>query len=134
MSLDIARREREGIAIFDLHGRLVAGAETGILRDAIREGADGGTTKAILNLEGVDFIDSTGLGALVICFTTLRKAGGSLKLLNLSRKNIELLVLTKLTTVFEVFNDEQDAINSFFPDRERKKFDILAFVQQNRGD
>ncbi|MEZ5353085.1 MAG: STAS domain-containing protein [Bryobacteraceae bacterium] len=134
MSLEISRRDREGVAIFDLEGRLVAGAETGILRDKIREASEEGITNAILNLEAVGFIDSTGLGALVICFTTLRKAGGALKLLNLSRKNVELLVLTKLTTVFEVFNDEQDAVNSFFPDREKKKFDILSFVQQNRRD
>lgn len=86
----------------------------------------------ILNLAGVDYIDSTGLGSLVICFSTMRKAGGSVKLLNLSRRNIELLVLTKLETVFEVFADEQDAVNSFFPDREVKKFDILAFVQSHK--
>ncbi|MEZ5399148.1 MAG: STAS domain-containing protein [Bryobacteraceae bacterium] len=134
MSLEIARRDTEGVAIFDLQGRLVAGVETGVLRDRIKEASDAGAVNAILNLEGVDFIDSTGLGALVICFTTLRKAGGALKLLNLSRKNVELLVLTKLTTVFEVFNDEQDAVNSFFPGREKKKFDILAFVQQNRKE
>ena len=92
-----------------------------------------GPVNIILDLAGVDYIDSTGLGGLVICFTTARKAGGSIKLLNLSRRNIELLVLTKLETVFEVFVDEQDAVNSFFPDRELKKFDILAFVQsQNK--
>ena len=82
----------------------------------------------------MDYIDSTGLGALVICFTTLRKAGGELKLLNLSRRNIELLVLTKLTTVFEIFSDEQDAVNSFFPDREIRRFDILEFVQKGKKD
>ena len=67
---------------------------------------------------------------MVICFTSVHKVGGALKLLNLSRRNIELLVLTKLTTVFELFGDEQDAVNSFFPDREIRKFDILSFVQQ----
>ena len=84
----------------------------------------------MLDLAGVDFIDSTGLGALVIGFTTMRKGGGMLKLLNLNRRNIELLILTKLTAVFELFTDEQDAINSFFPDREVKKFDILNFVRK----
>ena len=63
-------------------------------------------------------------------FTTLRKAGGQLKLVNLNRRNIELLVLTKLTAVFEIFTDEQDAVNSFFPGREVKKFDILNFVRR----
>jgi anti-sigma B factor antagonist len=66
----------------------------------------------------------------VISYTSLKKAGGALKLLKLSRRNIELLVLTKLTTVFEIFDDEQDAVNSFFPNRQIRKFDILSFVKQ----
>ncbi len=77
----------------------------------------------------VDYIDSTGLGTLVICFTSLQKAKGNLRLCNLNRRNLELLVLTKLSTVFELYNDEQDAVNSFFPNREIKHFDILSFVQ-----
>ena len=85
----------------------------------------------VLNLAGVDYIDSTGLGALVMCATTVRKAGGNVKLVNLNRRNIELLVMTKLATVFEIFTDEQDAINSYYPDRKIKTFDILDFVQQD---
>jgi anti-sigma B factor antagonist len=81
-------------------------------------------------MKEVDYIDSTGLGGLVISFTTLKKGGGALKLLNLSRRNIELLILTKLSTVFEIYDDEQDAVNSFFPNRKIKKFDILNFVRQ----
>lgn len=134
MSLEITRREVEGIVVLDLDGRLTVGQETGTLRETILELAGSGVTKVILNLEKVEYIDSTGLGGLVICFTTIKRAGGALKLLNLNRRNIELLVLTKLQTVFEVFNDEQDAVNSFFPGREIKRFDILAFVQQNQGD
>ena len=61
----------------------------------------------------------------------MRKSGGNVKLLNLNRRNIELLVMTKLATVFEIFTDEQDAVNSFFPDRKLKTFDILDFVQQD---
>jgi anti-sigma B factor antagonist len=129
----MTRREREGVIILDCKGRLVAGEEATILRDSVKELATG-PVNIILNLAGIDYIDSTGLGGMVICFTTVRKAGGTIKLLNLTRRNIELLVLTKLETVFEVFNDEQDAVNSFFPDREVKKFDILAFVQsQNKS-
>ena len=132
MALHVGKREREGVIILDLKGRLVAGEEATTLRDSVKELATG-PVNMILNLDGVDYIDSTGLGGLVICFTTLRKVGGMVKLLNLTRRNIELLVLTKLETVFEVFADEQDAVNSFFPDRELKKFDILAFVQsQNK--
>ena len=88
----------------------------------------------ILNLHGVEYIDSTGLGSMVICYTTMQKAGGAMKLLNLNKRNIELLVLTKLSTVFEVFQEEQDAINSFFPEREIKHFDILSFVQQQEKE
>jgi anti-sigma B factor antagonist len=69
-----------------------------------------------------------------MCATTQRKAGGALKLLNLNRRNIELLVMTKLATVFDLFTDEQDAINSFFPDRAIKTFDILNFVEQMKKE
>jgi anti-sigma B factor antagonist len=134
MSLQISRREREGIAIFDLTGRLVVGPSTNQFRDTLQKAIGDGQVNIILNLEGVEYIDSTGLGALVICFTLSQKNGGALKLLHLNRREMELLVLTKLTTVFDVFNDEQDAINSFFPDREIKRFDILSFVRQHRDD
>ena len=129
MSLTIGKRDKEGILIFDLSGRLTVGEEVSHLREDFKAIAGEGA-KIILNLREIDYIDSTGLGTLVICYTTMQKAGGALKLLNLSRRNIELLILTKLTTVFELFNDEQDAVNSFFPDREIKKFDILSFVQE----
>ena len=62
---------------------------------------------------------------MVICFTSLKKAGGALKLVNPNKRNVELLLLTKLHTIFEVFAEEQDAVNSFFPDREIRQFDIL---------
>ena len=130
MALEIQQREREGITILDLKGRITVGDEAGTLRDKMRELAGAGVRDVILNLEGVDYIDSTGLGALVVCFTSMRKLGGKLKLENLNRRNIELLLFTKLTTVFELFNDEQDAVNSFFPDRAVKHFDILSFVKE----
>jgi anti-sigma B factor antagonist len=130
MALDIEQREREGITILDLNGRLIVGEPVAGLRERIREMSESGTNNIILNLKEVDYIDSTGLGGLVISYTGLKKAGGALKLLNLSQRNIELLVLTKLTTVFEIFDDEQDAVNSFFPNREIRRFDILNFVRQ----
>jgi len=130
MSLSLSNREREGVRILDLDGRLTVGPEASLVRETIQTCADGGVLQVVLNLAKVDFIDSTGLGALVMSFTTLRKANGQLKLVNLNRRNIELLVLTKLTAVFEIFTDEQDAVNSFFPGREVKKFDILNFVRK----
>jgi anti-sigma B factor antagonist len=100
------------------------------LRERIGSLSDRGSSNIVLNMEHVDYIDSTGLGGMVIGYTTLQKAGGALKLVGLNRRNIELLVLTKLSTVFEVFGDDQTAVNSFFPNREIKKFDILSFIQQ----
>ena len=99
------------------------------MRDALRALSASGVQNILLNLRDLTYIDSTGLGALVVCFTTLRKQGGKLKLENVNRRNIELLLLTKLTTIFELFNDETDAVNSFFPDRAIKHFDILSFIQ-----
>jgi anti-sigma B factor antagonist len=131
MSLEIKQREREGIVVLDLKGRITVGDEAGALRLAFSTLA--GADKVILNLQHVEYIDSTGLGALVLGYTSLRKRAGRLVLENLSRRNIELLLFTKLTTVFELFNDEQDAVNSFFPDREIQHFDILSFVKDQSG-
>ena len=131
-NLEIQKREKEGITILDLKGRLVVGDPSVRLREKLAEQTAQGVRKVILNLNGVEYIDSTGLGSMVICYTSLQKAGGTMKLLNLTRRNIELLVLTKLSTVFEVFANEQDAVNSFFPEREIKHFDILSFVQQQK--
>ena len=132
--LEIGQREKEGITILDLKGRLVVGDAATALRDCITRCKDAGKLRIILNLQGVEYIDSSGLGALVICFTSLQKAGGALKLTNLNRRNIELLLLTKLSTVFEIFETEQDAVNSFFPEREIRRFDILSFVQQQEAE
>jgi anti-sigma B factor antagonist len=133
MSLEIHEREKEGIRIFDLSGRMTVG-EAAAVRDRTRELLAEGARRFLFNLQEVDYIDSTGLGVLVMCYTAVEKAGGGLKLLNLNRRNVELLVLTKLITVFEIFNDEQDAVNSFFPNREIRRFDILEFVRQQREE
>ena len=130
MPLEIQRKEHEGVTILDMKGRVTVGAEATALREAVAAAIADGVRKLVLNLGQVDFIDSTGLGALVMCSTSLRKVEGVVKLLNLNRRNIELLVMTKLATVFEIFTDEQDAVNSFFPDRKLNQFDILSFVQQ----
>jgi len=134
MALDIQQREREGVVILDLKGRITVGPEASALRDRVAALNAAGTRNLVLNLDGVDYIDSTGLGALVICATSLRKNQGNVRLLNLSRRNIELLVMTKLATVFEIFTDEQDAVNSFYPDRKINSFDILNFVQEMKNE
>lgn len=131
-NLDIHEREKEGITILDLKGRLVVGDPSLRLREKVTEEITQGVRKLILNLEHVEYIDSTGLGSMVICYTTMQKAGGSMKLVKLNRRIIDLMLLTKLSTVFEIFGEEQDAINSFFSEREIKHFDILSFVQQQK--
>ena len=134
MALEIHSKEREGVTILDMKGRITVGPEATALREAVAAAVTEGVRQLVFNLAQVDFIDSTGLGAVVMCSTTLRKAGGAVKLLNLNRRNIELLVMTKLATVFETFTDEQDAVNSFFPDRKLNQFGILSFVQQMKKE
>jgi anti-sigma B factor antagonist len=134
MSLEIQAREREGIVILDLKGRITSGPEAGSFREAASAVATKPSPNLILNMANVDYVDSTGLGAMVMVSTTIKRANGKVKLLKLNRRNIELLVMTKLATIFEIFNDELDAINSFFPDREIKTFDILAFVKEHEND
>ena len=134
MALEITEKEREGVVLVNLKGRITVGDEAGKLRDTISALSQRGTRNIVLNLAGVDYIDSTGLGALVMCATSLRKADGNVKLLNLNRRNIELLVMTKLATVFEIFTDEQDAVNSYHPDRKIQTFDILDFVQKMKKE
>jgi anti-sigma B factor antagonist len=132
MSLSISEREVEGVTVLDLDGRLTAGDSIASLREQITSGIGAGKSQFILNMAGVDYIDSSGLGMMVVCFTTLKKSGGMLRLLGLTSRNLELLVLTKLTTIFEVFADEQEAVNSFFPARKIRKFDVLRFVEEMR--
>ncbi len=134
MPLEIFEREREGVAVLDVRGRITVGADAAAMRSKLRELAAAQRANVILNLRDVDFIDSTGLGVLVMGHTVITKAGGRLALENLNGRNIELLVVTKLTTVFDIFDDEQQAVNSFFADRQIRKFDILNFVREQSGE
>ncbi len=134
MGLDIAEREREGITLMDLKGRITLGDEVSLFRAAFEKLAALQEPKLILNMKAVDYVDSTGLGALVMCSTRFNQAKGVVKLVNVNRRNIELMVMTKIDTIFEVFDDETDAVNSFFPGREVKRFDVLTFVQQMRDE
>ena len=134
MSLEIHQHEREGIVVLEMKGRITLGKEATAMRDKVSELIAGTTRNLVFNLAGVDYIDSTGLGALVMCATTVRKAGGNVKLLNLNRRNIELLVMTRLATSFEIFTDEGDAVGSYYPDRKIKTFDILDFVSKMKTE
>jgi anti-sigma B factor antagonist len=130
MSLEIEQREREGIYILSMKGRITLGKEATALREKVAALNAAGTRNLVFILADVDYIDSTGLGALVMTASSLRKSGGNVKLVGLNRRTIELLVMTKLATIFEIFTDEQDAVNSYFPDRALKTFDILNFVNE----
>jgi anti-sigma B factor antagonist len=131
LSLTINERDVEGIRILDLQGRIVAGESAGSLRERSHQAATGDSRNLILNLKGVDYIDSSGLGTLVAAHSTLSKAGGGLALMNLSKRSAELLILTKLATVFRIFDDERSAVDSFFPQREVPRFDILDFIKKS---
>jgi len=134
MPLEVQQREVEGITILDLNGRVVVGPEASDLRRRFTQLIEQGKKNSIVNLKGVDYIDSTGLGTLVIGHSTSESAGGAMKLLHVSKRSAQLMILTKLSTVFQIFNDEQGAINSFFPDREVKRFDILEFVKSHEPE
>ena len=134
MALEIEQSEREGVVTLRLTGRITVGPEVSALREKVAELSSAGSLNLVLDLAALDYIDSTGLGALVLCATNVRKGGGNMKLVNLNRRHIELLVMTKLTTVFETYADIQDAVNSFFPDRKISSFDILEFVHRMKDE
>lgn len=113
MSLTIDTREVSHVTILDVHGRIVLGPEIGHLRDTVRNLIALGKKKIILNLQDVDYLDSSGVGELVGSFTTVRNAGGELKLLNLTQKVHDVLHVTKLYTVFDIKEDEFQAVKSF---------------------
>lgn len=134
MPLEVRQRDVENILILDLQGRIVAGPESTELRGTVSALRDQGKVNAILNLERVNYLDSTGLGTLVVAHSTFRRAGGAMKLLHVSKRMAELMILTKLSTVFEMYDEEQAAINSFFADREVQPFDILEFVKSQENE
>jgi anti-sigma B factor antagonist len=129
MSLEITPRCAEGIEILDLNGHLIFGQEDLDFRRELDRLVKGGKFRIALNLSDLRKLDTTGLGTLLFALAKLRKAGGNLAIFNVKPAHIELLTEVRLETVFEAFEDEQDAIDSFFPDREVKRFDILEFVE-----
>jgi anti-sigma B factor antagonist len=133
-ALALHPRESDGIQIFDLRGRLIIGTSEATLRTTIAALAETGAVKVVLNLAGVTEIDDDGLEALIFCFALMLSSGGAVKLLNLNPRRLGPMVVTKLDTVFEVFTEEQDAINSFFPDRAVRRYDILDWVQEQTFD
>jgi len=113
MSLNINIRETPDAVILDLTGQITLGESLVNLRDAIREALGTDRKNVLLNLAGVTYIDSSGLGQLVGSFATVANNGGQLKLLNLQKRVQDLMQVTKLLTVFEAYNSEPVALKSF---------------------
>ncbi len=113
MSMKLTTREVSGVTIVDLSGKITLGEGGMTLRDEVRKLLAAGQKKIVLNLGEVTYIDSSGLGELVSAYTAVKNAGGELKLLNLTSKVRDLLVITKLVTVFDVKDNEAAAVSSF---------------------
>ena len=112
MQLRMSTRTVHGVMVVDCSGRVVFGEESATLRDTVKK-LIAQSPNVVLNLKEVNFIDSGGLGTLVSLFTTARNAGGAVKLASLSQRVGDLLQVTKLLTIFEVFNSEEEAARSF---------------------
>ena len=130
MDLRLSQRDKEEIRILDMRGHLKAGDSESNLRTTINAFVKANALSIILNLAEVTRIDADGLEALVFCYTQIRRHDGALKLARLNIEHLSLNVLTKLNTVFEVFVDEQDAVNSFFPGRATRDYDLLEWVRE----
>src|SRR5262245_54161871 len=111
MSLNVKTRKVDGVVIIDLSGRLTIGEPVLLLRETLRVQVNDGARNFILNLADVAYIDSSGLGELVSAYTTVRNKQGDVKLLNLTTQAMDLLQMTKLLTVFDVYDDEAAAIS-----------------------
>lgn len=111
--LNISERQAGDVTILDMDGKVTIGEGSVALRSAIRRLVGEGKKKILLNLSGVGYVDSSGIGELVSSFTAVNKEGGQLKLLNLTQKIQDLLAITKLLTVFDTFENEGDALASY---------------------
>jgi anti-sigma B factor antagonist len=111
--MDIKERVVNGVSVLDLSGKIVLGEGDGQIRDRIKDLLADGQKKILLNLAEVNYIDSAGLGALISSYTTVKRQGGQLKLVNLTKRIQDLLAITKLITVFETYDNEEEAIASF---------------------
>ena len=111
--MKIDKRERDGVLILDVEGKITIGKGDIALREAVHKALDDGARKVVIRLADVSTIDSSGVGELVSAFTTVTNRGGKLKLLNLPPKVNDILQITQLITVFEVYDNEDEAVASF---------------------
>ncbi len=111
--MEIVERTVSDVTVLDLKGKMTLGEGDELLKDKINSLLSAGKKKLLLNLESVPYIDSAGLGEVVRTYTTVSRQGGSLKLLNLTKRIEDLLSITKLLTVFDTFDSEAEAIKSY---------------------
>jgi len=111
--MQIEERLTGDVIVLDLKGKMTLGEGDELLKDKVNSLVHQGRRKVVLNLEGVPYIDSAGLGEIVRTYTTISRQGGSMKLLNLTKRITDLLSITKLLTVFETYDNEADAVRSF---------------------
>ena len=111
--MEITKRNNGDITILDLNGKLLTGNDVGYYRDVFDTLIKGGESKVILNFKNLSMMDSTGLGELTRSYTTAKKNGGMVKLVNLTTRIKDILYVTKLITVFDTYENEEDAVNSF---------------------
>jgi anti-sigma B factor antagonist len=128
-NLEIRQREKEGIAILDLHGKLVLGGGDIALRDFVQSLYDHDNRQLILDLGQISEIDTAGNGVLLFVAEQYRDGGGKLVLFNIAHTHGKVYEMARLEAAVEIYRDELDAINSFFPDRKVAHYDILDYVE-----
>lgn len=111
--MDIKERVVDGVSVLDLAGKIVLGEGDLQVKERIKDLLADGQRQILLNLADITYIDSAGLGALISCYTTVKRESGKLKLVNLTKRIQDLLAITKLITVFDHFDNEKDALASF---------------------
>ena len=117
--MKVTERQVNGVTILDLNGRITLGDETALLRNAIRDVISDGRKNLLLNLSGVPYIDSSGIAELVSAIAAVRREGGDVKLLNLTRKVRDTVEILKLGAIFELFDDEAAAVKAFTTERKQ---------------
>jgi anti-sigma B factor antagonist len=128
-NLEIRQREKEGIAILDLHGKLVMGGGDIALRDFVQSLFDQDNRQLILDLAQIAEIDTSGSGVLLFLAEQYRDGGGKLVMFNIAHTHGKIYEMARLEAAVEIYRDELDAINSFFPDRKVAHYDILDYVE-----
>ena len=111
--MKIRQRDIDDVVVLDVNGKIMGGPDSDVFKQTIQALIDAGKRKVLVNLEGVNWINSTGLGILIAGFSDMHKSGGKLKLVNVSERIESLLMITKLSTIFESFRREDEAIQSF---------------------